>query len=264
MFTVAQIFLADLPDGWVKRGCDFKADVVAKDQGKTNKDGKHEFHGCFRDSKHLAKDVRTAIALQLWQVMEVEGHKADLVRNFEPVNEYADGDSGGVITARPWMDMYLIPGFTRARKRDVFRSASSATQRSHFSAAAKAAGIHLKKGQSTHARRHRALKTFTRHASRQAKARYGGWSEGLGRMERHYEDPLEWGVMATASGHSNKAVNILRDRFVCMDLVQAVSDAGLRHLFLALALVLALTLTLPGASPDVSRRLQTSSPWPPA
>jgi hypothetical protein len=226
---LAQLFLTDLPDGWVKPGYQFQADVVAKDQGKTNKDGKHEFHGCLRDHKHLARDVRTAIALQLWQVMEVEGHKDELLRGFEPVHEYVEGDSGAVLVARPWMDMYLIPGFTSQRKRNLYRSACAATQRVHFSKATKVAGIILKKGQSTHARRHHALKSNTRHASRQAKARYGGWSEGMGRLERHYEDPLEWGVMATASGRSDKAVNILRDRFACMDLVQEVNDAGAAH-----------------------------------
>lgn len=205
--------------------------MIAKDQGKTNKDGKHEFHGCFRDHKHLARDVRTAIALQLYQLLEVEGFKDRLIEDFRPHLEYEEGSAGAVICVRPWMDWHLIPGFRNVggRQRDVYRHASSATQRNHFAKAAKMAGIDLKKGQNTHARRHHALKTFARTASRQAKARYGGWSEGMGRLERHYEDPLEWGVMATASGFVGTAAGVLRDRFDCMDIVQAVTEAGTRR-----------------------------------
>ena len=218
------LFLSTPPDGWVKQGHTFQADVIAKDQGKTNKDGKHEFHGCFRDRKHLASDARTAISLQLYQLLEIEGYKQQLIDDFEP---RLVANDNGVTTKRPWMDWFLMPGFTRNKRRDLTKPTSSLTQRNHFNKALVCAGIDKKKGQSTHLRRHHALKTHARGASRQARARYGGWAEGTGRLERHYEDPLEWGVMAAASGANSEASAILFDQFSdAMDLVQAVKDAG--------------------------------------
>jgi hypothetical protein len=224
------LFLANLPDGWVKPGDVFQADCIAKDNGKTNHDGKHEFHGCFRDSVTLARDVRTAIALQLYQLLEVEGYKEQLLADFEPRPEH-DGQ-GNIVNARPWMDWYLIPGFgAGGHRRNLYHSTSGVTQRNHFHSAAKAAGVELKKGQATHARRHHALKTTGQLLSRQAKARYGGWSEGLGRLERHYEDPLEWSAMAIASGHPKERAALLRDRWAVQCLATAVADEDLQQPF---------------------------------
>lgn len=195
------LFLSDLPDGWVKPGCSFKADVIAKDNGKTNHDGHHEFHGALRDARHLASDCRTAVALHLYHMLIVEGLGEQLLEDFKPRPEF-DEDGITVLTVRPWMDWYLIAGRTSAGRANVFSSTSGATQRTRFKAAATAAGIELNKGQATHARRHRALQANTSTAtSRQAKARYGGWQEGMGRMERHYESQLSYSIMAGAGGH---------------------------------------------------------------
>ena len=82
--SAAQFFLADLADGWVKEGKHFQADVIVKSNGKTNHDGKHEFHGSLRDAKNLCLDVRTGVALQLFQVLVMEGKAGQLVRDFQP------------------------------------------------------------------------------------------------------------------------------------------------------------------------------------
>ena len=50
-------------------------------------------------------------------------------------------------------------------------------------------------------------------------------------MERHYEDPLEWGVMATASGHASTQSGILFDRWSCMCLSDAIAEADLPQPF---------------------------------
>ena len=57
---------------------------------------------------------------------------------------------------------------------DVKRPTSGTTQRVHVKKAFAVAKIILKKGQVTHARRHKALKSHTQNASRSAKVRRGG------------------------------------------------------------------------------------------
>ena len=91
----------------------------------------------------------------------------------------------------------FLPG---GRARNVYKSTTGKTQRAHYKKATDAAGVILQPGQATHARRHHALKRLARDASREQKARFGSWTAGQGRMERHYEDPLEWSIMAKAAG----------------------------------------------------------------
>ena len=99
--SAAQLFLADLADGWVKEGKHFQADVIVKSNGKTNHDGKHEFHGSLRDAKNLCLDVRTGVALQLFQVLIVEAKGNHLVRDFQPF--YVPGSTWrSVGRERPW------------------------------------------------------------------------------------------------------------------------------------------------------------------
>ena len=223
----SQIFLQEPPDGWVKLGSSIKADVLAKDNGKCNHDGKHLFHGALRDNRHLCKDVRTAVALQFHHLLVQEGLAQQLIEDFEPREVY-DTKLDLWVTARPWMDWYIIPGFrTGGRQRDVFKTTSSKTQRKHFKKAADVAGITLQKNEATHARRKHALQAHTSGMGRQAKARYGQWTADMGRMEIHYEDPLEWGVMAQAAGHVNTASNALQDRWACMTLCESILGASL-------------------------------------
>lgn len=147
-----QFFVSPLPDGWVKEGCIFEADVISKNNGKTNHEGKHEFHGSLRDSQSLCLDVRTAIALQLFYVLVVENKAVQLLQDFKP---FWDEDQQCVV--RRWMDWYLIPGFpsTGPRKMDVFRSVSGASQRNQLKKTASSVGMTLVKGTATHMRRRR-------------------------------------------------------------------------------------------------------------
>ena len=124
------LFLAEIPEGWVRQGCIFEADVIAKDNGKTNKDGKHMFHGSFRDAKHLARDPRTAVALHLHHLLIHEGFQSKLIEDFKPRREYGS-EFEEFVWKRPWMDWYLMLGFGKSHghARDVYSSSSGKTQR---------------------------------------------------------------------------------------------------------------------------------------